>query len=802
MPVPTLLRPGFLIPQPGTPKAEAARMQAQVPIDYIMKFISDRVSLRGAAPKVKPKGIGDKVLVLKSSTGSGKSTAMISYLYRTFHETVTRNIAVTQPRVLTAVDIATGLPQYEPLLELDRNVGYSTGPFKRPIKEKGITYMTVETLVQQYLATTPELFAAMYGFIVIDEIHERGLSTDNCLYLLKKLLVLLWDKPECPFIILTSATFEARIFMEYFEVPKSNYMLVEGQTYHKEIHFPPFNLNNYANYAVHRAKHIHLTHPHEFEEPLRDILIFMSTGAEIAAAVDAMHAFNTAIDAAADPAKLLPGIEADIEKTYAKEGGAAEKHFVLPISLTRSSYAAGSDDYRNLFTPISTLSVPIYDAKGKVKRYEKVSRRVYIATNIAETGVTIDTLKHCIDTGFYFSIEFNPEFGCSLSIRKPVTVGMATQRKGRVGRIAAGDWWPGFSEKTMDVMQKDQFSEILVSEVTDNLLTLLIGEQEAIEAVIPPLYTGSRYRKHVLQDTDDYYIEHGTKLSLSALDFIELPSADSLCYSLEKLHVLGFINDDFEITPFGYYANKIRFISLSAKRMIFSGYAYGASILQLLTIAAILYKGAFVKKAFDYLDFGEPRFTFYHRVVIGDDFISSLLMYEHIQGYISRELTSAYKKNRLPKLDLQAWMEKLGVDYEAFLKVVEFRDELIATFTDLGLNPHAFGGETLLAQFHYNVDAAIAQVGVLKRCIYDGFRLNLATWFEERQAYLLVHKKLPLLINSPLIKKMSADQQQPNYLVLNGYTLSQDRTGVIRAQATGFISVLDGHVAPDTMFSI
>ena len=129
------------------------------------------------------------------------------------------------------------------------------------------------------------------------------------------------------------------------------------------------------------------------------------------------------------------------------------------------------------------------------------------------------------------------------------------------------------------------------------------------------------------------------KIKKAISDFIELPSINSLSYSVEKLHILGFIDDNYDITLPGFISNQIRFINLECRKMILSGYYYGASILDLVTISAFVYvqKRNIFEKKFkmeNFLKISDEEFPFYNNVLIADDFINCLFIWNSLQKYL------------------------------------------------------------------------------------------------------------------------------------------------------------------------
>ena len=346
-----------------------------------------------------------------------------------------KGIAVTQPRILTAIDIAENLPEHYTYLKLDDNLGYSTGDYKREPKNKGITFMTIGILLQQLKSLEDEMFMRKYSFILIDEVHERDLNVDTSIYMLKKFLEVNYADPNCPIVILMSATFDPTIFMDYFNCPQDNYIQVIGSTFPIEKNFLKFDTSNYIQCAINKAEELHITNIADIEESseFRDIIIFVSGSVMARSILEKLHLFNAKI--LSKPfSQVLQYLED--KKKSEKLGGTSDdkRYYIAPIDLNSKTFHASGAEYQNMFSDINNITFPVYKMNEKgsvdlksVSKWIKPTRRIIVATPIAETGVTVDTLKYCIDTGFVTSVQFNSDFAVKTIITKDVTQGQQNQ---------------------------------------------------------------------------------------------------------------------------------------------------------------------------------------------------------------------------------------------------------------------------------------------------------------------------------------------------------------------------------------
>jgi HrpA-like RNA helicase len=849
--LPTLLRKGFIVPPKGISASDKKKLENTISIDYILQFIAERIpQKRGSKPKITPKKYGDKVIVLKSETGSGKSTTLPAKLYTTFFENTRKGIAVTQPRVLTAMDLPSTIVPYVPELELDKNIGYNTGAFKRLPKERGVIFSTVGVLTQQLIMNTDEDFMKMYQFVIIDEVHERDIDTDLCLFLLKKLIETNYDNVECPLIILTSATFNENIFIKYFDIPSQNYIQVVGSTFPIEPNFPEYSIANYIQYATLKAQKLHLENLVDLQndEEFRDIIVFVKDSGIGKKIYDELHLFNSRVlDTPFDNImKYNKELEAAIDSLYKKGGDeisidTAKQYYILPILLDSKSFQSGGLEYQNLFSALNTIHVPLWKLNAKKQidvnetpnKYVIPTRRIIIATNIAETGVTIPTLKYCIDTGYYFNVEFNPEIGCSVMYAKNVTKGMAIQRRGRVGRKAPGFWYPCYTEDTFNAMPSEQSSKIIISDTTENLLGILIKEKktEIVEELNVKKIKNHRSEKlfQLFKLTTNTWnkLHNPLQTNLSALDFIEMPSMQAMSYSIEKLHILGFINDNYDITLPGFYANKIRFINLESRKMILAGFYYGANILDLITIASFIYtsKRKILGKSFKMINFikqSDIDFEFYNKILFADDFINCIFLWNIFQGFLQKSLsqlnndilekidnskTSEYKKI-LYTDTIKKWCEENGVIYEGLLQIIATRDQIIENMITLGLNPYKNSLDMPKNAYNINkillnsLSDGIEEIKKIKNCIYEGFKCNVLV--NRKNSYMSLLRNTQIKIKSSLISKLdekNADQTYPMSIIVDSYSMAP-KFGAAQFEfiADGFVSVLDNFVDIDETF--
>jgi len=879
---PSLLVPGNVIPQPWMSSAERTFIETRPGIDYVIdwiqKFIPEK---RGQHPKKPAKSPGERYLAFKSGTGSGKSTTLPPNLYRTFFEGLHKNIAMTEPRVMNCTNITDEIASYNSDFKIGENLGFSTGNFKKK-PTKGIIIMTVGVLLQQLKTSTDEEFMKRYFVIIIDEVHARAVDNDLVMYYLKKLIERNYENPDCPFVILTSGTFDEKLFMTYYDMPKSHYIEVKGLSYPIEARWPKEPVKDLVSAITSTVKEIHTANEGvtDLRDPnniFRDILIVVDGTAMVDRLTFEIHKLNLEPSVASVGFIIPIGLNSERfnaggrayqqlmssvgsikghlmkkESASLKLGGYGRSSSMISIHV--NSLDTDSDEEDGVVLPpkshkfksrkSNTIEIEANDEEspdgvapsvvgGNGGRFMTAtelleaikwesgtvnfSRRVIISTNLIETGVTIDTLKYCIDSGLQVGTEFNPIYNAgTLIMGSPVTQGMATQRKGRVGRKSPGIWYPMYTEELFKSLIKDQFPDIITKEITENLLSAVIQE------------TGAVIDRH------DKTLTLSNKLgfSLSSLDIMGYPAVDSLEYCLEKLFTLGFItrisdetkgqspNSAIVPTKLGMMANRFRKIKLESVKMIMSGYYHKANILDLVTIAIFLeinkWEDFSLRKLRSHkprnpLNVSEMEAMMYYKIFWADDFIECLWIWYDFTEVLDSIDPASSKKSGIGYA--RKWCYENNLNYDGLLMIIQARDELIDLMLNIGINPFynglglKRGSYNLKSIIRKDLNLGMREISKIKSCIYEGYKLNTATFDKNRNQYITDWKKQPIeVIESKLIKTIPVSEQekdvrqsQPHHIVLSRLmiTASRKNRNIYTLACNGPVSVLDGFVDMD-----
>lgn len=842
--MPTLLLPGNLEETKWSEKKE--ELDKYVPLSYIMQFFEDRIPARyGENPKIKSNNSADKILLLESSTGSGKSTLIPPEFYHRFFERTRKNIACTQPRTLTAIEIPrntippfqtkealvkAGFPNREPLI-YGKNIGTQTGVFtKRP--HRGIIYMTPGIIVQQMIVMSNEEFMKKYSIIIVDEAHERSLSLDTVLYMLKKFINLNYANKDCPFLIVMSATFDTEKFCNYLlsEVKKperyKNIIKVKGSVYNIDEHFLEYDSLNYVQSIIDKVIEIHKNNSLDFISPgeimknkkiykleedmkkddlitnqqFRDILIFIKGPGEIVKLKNKINKLNSTDE-------------------YFK------KYPVLPLGLTGDLVANQSIEYRNTVEKsIEELNVEVFSS-GKIE-LKKPTRRIIISTNVAETGITIDTLKYVIEPGWSYSNEFNPCFATGTMVAKPITQSMYKQRRGRVGRKAPGHIYPIYTKDIFEKMQKDQYPDMVKDEITLDLLNILIKE-------VDPENKINEFSIDKLFEIPDFEKEiNKTKINIYELDLLDLPSADSLHYSMEKLYCLAAINTNSIPTNIGFIINKFRFIGIESIKMILSGYAWDVAIQDLIIIAAFLkfnkddiisketadkYHTALASGKFTLFPNEQKKIISYSEIktdlMLDDEFIRYILIFNEFQKQLlevnirnlnvikkvgDRKKKEKYETRSIIE-NLKEWGNNYGISIKGLLEVIDLRETIINTMVMIGLNP--FHNHEKSLDINQDKHDYICSI---KQCIFEGYKLNIAVWNNIEKKYYSRKSHLPLIIeNEYILSKLDIlkyGDSNPKYIIYDKITYIINTMTNLYNPVVSHISVLDGFIVIDPNF--
>jgi HrpA-like RNA helicase len=758
----TLLNKGNLVARMGEKQSE---LDDKVPLNYIMDWVGKKLESKSAS------SMSDRVIVLLSKTGSGKSSSIAASLYLRHFKKYKSNIIITEPRVLTTIDIPRDIslidnykvPNKDGLsIELFRNLGYQTQDYVQKPKEKGILFSTTGILLQLLKNMPDEKFCKRYKFVIIDEAHDRSLDVDLVLLLMKRLIKRnLSNNP--PFLILMSATLNVDQYCKYFDT--KTVFEVNGQSKPIEVIYPQVDVPDIYTKTcdiVAQLDDYEKKNPNDaIEKGIRDMIVFMSASGPIK--------------------KMIRALE-DLNKTLPRK--------ILPISITSADISGGTDSYRLIMEDYRKLKV---DVDGKT---HPAYRRIIVSTNVAETGLTLDYLRYCVDTAMQFTNEFNHRHGVNIMMTKPTTSSMSLQRKGRVGRKHAGVFYPLFTEKTFKDMIVDNTPSIMVEDMTPHMLALFVNEPVSSFDKMP------------------------------VYDMLTPPSDDCINYSLQRLYTLGAINPDATITKLGKMMNAFRKMNIESSKMILSGLVYGASIKELVCMACLMQ----IKKTdllldkrdtgvapydvgllFDELYQISPTFdrsacdtANYNRLkaklLIGCEMLELLLIYQRFTAKASSLSTGKLRK----------WCFSKSLNYTSLCKITEFIDEIYWGMLDqLKINPVRY--ETQNAELYQvlkrsgdiNNTELIDAVITLKKCIYEGYKNNLLLWDKDANTYKTM-SGLTVSVGSKLVSRLtyqklgaSFDQEQPKMLIYKELLTRQDTKSGRYAHEASIVSVMDGFVHVD-----
>lgn len=462
------------------------------------RFNKDRLPIEAYKEQIKEVLINNKVFVLIGETGSGKTTQLPQYIYE--WGITDKMIVITQPRRVAAISVSTRVAQ-EMNTSVGDLVGYQVRFEDKSSRNTRIKFMTDGMLLKECLNNKD---LSNIGVIILDEAHERTISTDVLFGIMHQLLT---GQTHVK-VIVTSATLQQSKFSEFFF--NCPVLEIPGRTFDVTVSYAYKAFDDYLEASVNTVISIHRTEP----KP-GDILLFLTGQEDIDTACEKLY-FRAK----------------DLEKEFGKL-------IILPI------YSSLPQEQQSMiFEPTPHNQ-----------------RKVVVATNIAETSITIDGIVFVVDPGLVKEMRYDPNTGMETLEIVPISKAAANQRKGRAGRTAPGKCFRLYTENSYN--------------------------KEIAETSTPEIQRANI--ANVALDMKVLGID-----DLINFEFMDKPPQHIIIDALEQLYVLSALDEDGKLTLMG---KKMAQFSLDPQlsKMLIHSSELGCSeeilsIVSLLSVPSIWYR--------------------------------------------------------------------------------------------------------------------------------------------------------------------------------------------------------------------
>ncbi|KAI2643524.1 P-loop containing nucleoside triphosphate hydrolase protein [Xylaria nigripes] len=371
-----------------------------------------------------------QVTIIAGETGSGKSTQAVQFILDDLYSKGlgnSTNIICTQPRRISALGLADRVSE-ERCSQVGKEVGYSIRGENKTSTQTKITFVTTGVLLRRLQTSggkTQDVVASLadVSHIMIDEVHERSLDTDFLLSIIRDVLKQRKDLK----LVLMSATLDAAAFKKYFTSEGLRVGLVEiaGRTFPVEDYYLD-DIIRMTGFAIENDRYhdrddnddglIDKAIP-SAQDPINKIIQKLGSRINYSLLVETAKAIHADLSHNSQKGGILiflPGV-AEISRAVNQLKAVSSLH-VLPLHASLDTR-----EQRKVFT-----SPP----SGK--------RKVVVATNVAETSITIDDIVAVIDTGRVKETSFDPQSNMRKLEETWASQAACKQRRGRAGRVQAG----------------------------------------------------------------------------------------------------------------------------------------------------------------------------------------------------------------------------------------------------------------------------------------------------------------------------------------------------------------------------
>lgn len=504
----------------------------------------------------------NQVLVVSGETGCGKTTQLPQFILEEEISSLRGadcNIICTQPRRISAISVAARISS-ERGESLGETVGYQIRLESTRSAQTRLLFITTGVLLRK-LVQDPYLNGVSH--LLVDEIHERGMNEDFLLIILRDLLP---QRPDLR-LILMSATINADLFSKYFgnaptiHIPGLTYPVAEfflEDVLEKTRYKITSEFDNFQGNSRRRRKEL---------DTKKDQLMTLFEDVDIDTeyknySASTRHSLESWSGSQLD----LGMVEATIEYICRHEGDGALLVFLTGwdeisklVDKIKGNRFLG-DSSKFLIMPLHG-SMPTINQREIFDRPPLEKRKIVLATNIAESSITIDDVVYVIDCGKAKETSYDALNKLACLLPSWISKASAHQRRGRAGRVQAGVCYRLYPKLIHDAMPQYQLPEILrtpLQELCLHIKSLQLG-------------TVGSFLEKALQPPDPLSVQN----------------------ALELLKAIGALDDQEELTPLGRHLCTLP-LDPNIGKMLLMG-AFFKCLNPALTIAAALtYRNPFV----------------------------------------------------------------------------------------------------------------------------------------------------------------------------------------------------------------